>query len=226
MRLSGEGLRLELPPGWEGAITRNPARSRSQGRPPFDGEVPGRRPRGLDPDDVSSETVPDEEAVTDVDENPGRSGRFGTDAPTRTEVEQRVEDNLGPTTEVAEDGSVVMPVTHLANFALPAAVDVFGTQVVETMTAGDSFLALVEYGPAEVGTPLFERRGVPRRLSVRDFSPKSLNRTIPDQSGVQVFATEAGRAFCLYAVVAGRAGIGAIVRDLNAVLSTLEVQPR
>ncbi len=226
MRLSGEGLRLDLPPGWEGAITRNPARSRSEGRAAFDGEVPGARARNLDPDEVSSDTVTDEETVTDVDDDPGRSGRFGADAPTRTEVEESAEANLGPATEVEEDGGVVMPVTHVANFALPAAVDVFGTQVVETMMAGDSFIALVEYGPAEVDTPLFERRGVPRRLAVRDFSPKSLNRTVPDQSGVQVFATEADRAFCLYVVVAGRARIGATVRDVNDVLSTLEIEPR
>jgi len=134
--------------------------------------------------------------------------------------------NRGRGVQVDEAGGVVMPVTHVANFALPAALDVFGTQAVETMTAGDNLVALVEYGPAEVDTPLFERQGVPRRLRAADFSPKSLNRTLPDQVGYQEFATEAGRAFCLYVVLAGRQALGRSVQDVNAVLSTLVLEPR
>lgn len=177
MRLDGEGLRVDLPTGWEGGITRNPARTRSE---------PGLR------------AVAPEVGASD--------------------------DGRG--VEVAEDGSVVMPVTHLANFALPAALDVFGSQAVSAMATGDSFMALVEYGPAEVDTPLFERRGVPRRLAARDFSAQALNRALPDQVGLQVFATESGRAFCLYVVLAGRARLGPTVTAVNTVLSTLKVTPR
>lgn len=180
MRLDGDGIRLELPRGWEGGITRNPARTRSAA--PDD-------PKGLQALD-------------------GATAARGTSV------------------RVAADGSLEMPVTHLANFALPAALDVFGTQAVETMVVGDNFVSLVEYGPEEVDTPLFERRGLPRRLAVRDFSPKTLNRTLPDQVGTQVFATEADRAFCLYVVLAARQSIGRAVRDVNAVLTSLEVLPR
>ncbi len=134
--------------------------------------------------------------------------------------------NTGPGVERDVDGSVVMPVAHLANFALPAALDVFGSQAVTEMRSGDGFVALVEYGPAEAGTGLFDRAGVPRRLAPADFSPRTLNRILPDQVGAQVFATEAGRAFCLYVVVSGRARLRATLQEVNDVLSTLEILPR
>lgn len=177
MRLDGDGLRLDLPTGWEGGITRNPARTRS---------APG---------------------LTAVPEDRARA-------------------NAGPAVEVAEDGGVRMPVAHAANFPLPAAMDVFGSQAVDVMGAGDGFVALVEYGPAEVGTALFERRGVPRRLRPTDFSPNTLNRTLPDQVGMQVFATDGGRAFCLYVVVSGRDRIATTLKGVNTLLSSLEVQTR
>lgn len=182
MRLDADGLRLRLPPGWEGGITRNPTRTRS---------APPARVEAAEP-----------AARADV----------ATVTPRGVEV--------------AEDGSWRMSVTHAANFALPAALDVFGSQAVDGMGGGDAFVALVEYGPDEVGTALFARDGIPRRLRPTDFSPSMLNRTLPDQSGLQVFATEAGRAFCLYVVLAGRDRIGATVGTVNTVLSGLEVQPR
>ncbi len=191
MRLDGDGLRLQLPTGWEGGITRNPARTRSKAPAP----------------EPAPEPAPDA--------TPDATARAAPVAPAAPAGVQ-----------VAEDGSHQMPVAHAANFALPAALDVFGSQAVDTMAAGDGFVALVEYGPEEVGTALFARRGLPRRLRPSDFSPNSLNRTLPDQSGVQVFATEAGRAFCLYVVVSGRSRLATTVTDVNAVLSGLEVQPR
>jgi hypothetical protein len=170
MDLTAEGLRVSLPPAWEGNITRNPARTRSAPLP---------EPRRRSVDD---------------------------------ELDTRGEDQR--------------PVAHLANFPLPAALDDFGAQAVRTMQAGDTLVALIEYGDAEVGTELFARRGVPRRLSLADFSPKRLQRTLPDQLGAQVFATEAGRAFCLYVVIAGRGNAAVALRGVNEVLSTLEVAPR
>lgn len=177
MRLDGDGLRFDLPSGWEGAITRNPARTRSE---------PGLA------------TVP----------------------------EDRARANAGPHVQVAEDGGVRMPVAHAANFPLPAALDVFGSQAVDAMGPGDGFVALVEYGPAEVGTALFARAGLPRRVRPADFSPNTLNRTLPDQVGLQVFATDNGRAFCLYVVLAGRSRIATTLTGVNDVLSSLEVQTR
>lgn len=187
MQLDAEGLRVRLPPRWEGAITRNPARTSSPA-PAGVGTTPA------EPSDAAG--VPDPAAVE------ATGGRL------------------------AVDGSIEMPVAHVANFALPGALDVFGSQAVPAMAAGDRFVALVEYAPEEAHTALFSRDGLPRRLRPADFSPSTLNRVLPDQVGTQVFATEAGRPLCLYVVVAGRSGLGDAVREVNDVLATLEVRPR
>jgi hypothetical protein len=121
---------------------------------------------------------------------------------------------------------VMAPTAHLANFALPADRGDFGSGAVETMTENGAFVALVEYGAREAGTALFARDGLPRRLHARDFHPRALQRTIAGQSGLQVFATEAGRAFSLYVVLGRQAGLGTLVDEVNDVLAAIEVAPR
>lgn len=118
------------------------------------------------------------------------------------------------------------PTTHLANFALPRDRGDFGSGAVETMTAGGAFVALVEYGPREAGSALFERDGLPRRLSARDFHPRALQRTIPGQCGLQVFATEAGRAFSLYVVLGRQLQVDDLVAEVNEVLGSIRVGAR
>jgi hypothetical protein len=118
------------------------------------------------------------------------------------------------------------PTAHLANFALPSERGDFGSGAVETMTANGAFVALVEYGPSEVGTALFPPTGLPRAVRPRDFHPRALQRTIRGQAGLQVFATEAGRAFCLYVVLGRRADLSTLVDEVNDVLGTIRVDPR
>lgn len=118
-----------------------------------------------------------------------------------------------------------LPVAQLGNFVLPAALDDFGAQAVEVMETGNCFLALLEYGPEEAESALFSGP-LPRRLRLEDFSPRQLQRQLPDQLGTQVFATEGGRAFCLYVVLAGRARAAETLRTVNEVLSSLELEPR
>ena len=94
------------------------------------------------------------------------------------------------------------------------------------MTAGGAFVALVEFGSSEAGTALFGRDGIPRRVRPRDFHPRALQRTLPGQCGLQVFATEAGRAFSLYVVLGRQRQLDDLVDEVNAVLASIEVAPR
>lgn len=122
-------------------------------------------------------------------------------------------------------GEAVHAVLHLANFPLPPGRGDFGTGAVETMRAGDAFVALLEYGAAEVGTALFAARGVPRPHP-RDFAPNALQRPLPGQLGYQRFFTEHGRAFCLYVVLASGAGADVLVREVRAVLDSVAFEGR
>lgn len=115
------------------------------------------------------------------------------------------------------------PTAHLASFALPPDRGDFGSGAVEVMRAGDAFVALVEYGPREAGTALFAQRGVPRRLDAADFGRRALQRTLPGQSGLQVFATESGRAFSLYVVLGAHDRRRDLVDEVNDVLATLRI---
>lgn len=123
-------------------------------------------------------------------------------------------------------GPAMAPTAHLANFALPTDRGDFGSGAVETMTSGGAFVALVEYGPRELGTALFARDGLPRGLRPRDFHPRALQRTIDGQCGLQVFATEAGRPFSLYVVLGRQGQLDDLVDEVNAVLGALHVGPR
>jgi hypothetical protein len=116
-----------------------------------------------------------------------------------------------------------LPAVHLANFPLPAERGDFGSGAVEVMGPDDVFMSLVEYGPENVGTPLFAAAGPPTRLSPGDFSPHALQRTLPGQAGYQAFFTTAGRAFCLYVVLGDRRNAGALVAAADAVLAELEI---
>lgn len=117
----------------------------------------------------------------------------------------------------------VLPVAHFATFALPATRGDFGSNVVDTMRPTDAFVSLVEYGAEEVGTALFAAQGLPRRLDPRSFSAKQLQRTIRGQAGLQVFFSQAGRAFCLYVVLGDANDAHRLVRHVEQVLATLEL---
>lgn len=115
-----------------------------------------------------------------------------------------------------------LPVVHLATFPLPAGRGDFGSGAVEVMRDDDAFVSLLEYGPETVGTPLFDAP-LPRRLAAADFNPLALQRTLPGQAGHQRFFTAAGRAFCLYVVVADWRRMATTLPRINDVLAGLEI---
>lgn len=122
-------------------------------------------------------------------------------------------------------GEVTRPVLHLANFALPTGRGDYGTGAVETMSTADMFVALLEFGPAEVGTALFAPVGLPRPRPL-DFDPAQLQRTLRGQAGFQRFCTVAGRPLCLYVVLGAHTAAGALTPQLHAVLDGIEVGAR
>lgn len=144
--------------------------------------------------------------------------------PSRTRSAEPAPNDGGQPQAQSASGEDQRPVAQMANFVLPAALDDFGAQAVEVMETGNCFMALLEYGEQEAGSALFSGP-LPRRLRLADFSPRQLQRRLPDQLGAQFFATEAGRAFCLYVVIAGRARAGEALQAVNQVLSTLELEP-
>lgn len=118
------------------------------------------------------------------------------------------------------------PVAHFATFPLPAERGDFGGDVVPLMTTSDAFVALLEYGPEEVGTALFEKRGMPRRLDPRAFHRGALHRTLAGHAGYQEFFTEAGRPFCLYVVLGDAEDAHRLVRRVEQVLATVDIEAR
>ena len=117
------------------------------------------------------------------------------------------------------------PVGQFATFPIPDDIGDFGSGAVTLMGPSDVFATLFEYGPESVATALFARQGRPTALSEPDFSPLTLRRGIPGQSGTQWFFTEAGRPFSFYAVLGSHAQRAALVPRVNDVLASLTLSP-
>lgn len=117
-----------------------------------------------------------------------------------------------------------LPVAHFATFGLPPVRGDFGSNVVDRMSSTDAFVSLVEYGPEEANSQLFSARGLPRKLDPRAFSRRMLQRTLPGHSGLQIFFTHANRAFCLYVVLGDEADAHRLVRRVEQVLATIEIE--
>jgi hypothetical protein len=110
-------------------------------------------------------------------------------------------------------------VMHAATFALPPDRGDYGDGAVEHLGPGDVFVALVEFAPSALGTPLFGATGWPAPLAAADFSRSSLQRAIAGQAGVQRWFAAGGRAWCLYVVIGrweDRAVLAARANDLVA----------
>lgn len=114
-------------------------------------------------------------------------------------------------------------IAHGASFSLPSDVGDFGGGAVEMMSSDDVFLSIVEFDADSLGTALFSRAGMPRRLRVGDFGPDALQRTIPGQGGSQAFFTEAGRPFCLYVVVGSYLWRSRVLPAVNEVLGLVTI---
>ncbi|HEX5615923.1 MAG TPA: hypothetical protein VFZ83_12295 [Acidimicrobiia bacterium] len=120
-------------------------------------------------------------------------------------------------------GERTYPVVHLATVPLPEERGDFGGFVVDTLAGDDVFVTLFEYGPESVEKPLFATRGLPRQLRADHFSPRRLQRSLPGQTGCQIFFTEGGRAFCLYVVLGDRRQLARGVARVNALLADVRV---
>lgn len=119
-----------------------------------------------------------------------------------------------------------LPVAHFATFGLPAVRSDFGGAVVADMRPDDVFVSLLEYAQEEAGSELFSQQGMPWQLDARDFSPRMLQRGVRGQSGLQVFFTERGRAFCLYIVLGAAANAERLARRVEQVLATIQIEER
>jgi hypothetical protein len=122
-------------------------------------------------------------------------------------------------------GETTNAVVHVATIALPLGVGDFASGAVDKLGPDDVLIVLFEYDPASATEPLFKAAGLPRSVSVDDFSPSALQRTISGQAGVQRFFHDQGRAFCLYIVLGAFARRGNIVPAVNQVLSTMTIAP-
>ena len=114
-------------------------------------------------------------------------------------------------------------VVHLGNFPLPADRGEFGSGAVEVMQTQDVFMVLFEYESSSAGIGLFAYMGSPGAVTAGDFDPNQLQRGIPGQSGLQLFFSEAGRAFCWYVVVASHLDRADAMPFINHVLRSLVI---
>lgn len=119
---------------------------------------------------------------------------------------------------------VSRPVLHLATRSLPSDLADFGGEVVAGLGSDDIFLALVDYGTAVADQGLFARQGLPR-LAPSQFSPNRMAQYVPGRSACQHFFSEAGRAFCLYAVVGAHSRRMATVPRLARAAQGMRLRP-
>ena len=126
--------------------------------------------------------------------------------------------------QLLADGAREPTVVHVSSFPLPAERGSFGAGAVELMSTRDVFMALFEYGPESVGTPLFASQGVPRHVVPSDFDRDVLQFGVAGQTGLQHFFTENGRAFCVYIVLGSHIDRADLVPLVNSVLESLVIQ--
>lgn len=112
------------------------------------------------------------------------------------------------------------PVLHVANFPLPADRGDFGSGAVELMSADNVLLVLFEYGAGSARTALFADEGI-SAVRAEDFSPHTMQRPLPGQSGAQHFFSSGDRAFCLYVVLGAHSRRLELVPEVNQVVASI-----
>ncbi|HEY0933198.1 MAG TPA: hypothetical protein VGD91_05570 [Trebonia sp.] len=120
-------------------------------------------------------------------------------------------------------GDRARPVLHASTRPLPEDRGDYGGGAVELLGANDVFVSLVEFGAESVGTALFARQGLPRPLPVGSFSPTRLERTLPNQSGLQIFFSDNQRAFCLYVVLGNHSRRAQLVPRADQLADSLAI---
>lgn len=159
--------------------------------------------------------------VTAVPKVAAAAGRLaGTRA--TADAAGRSTDVTGRTSAVAP-GETFYPVTHLANFALPADRGDFGSGAVDVMGATSVLIALVEFGPESVETALFAARAALPLPGPTDFDPNMLQHRISGQAGFQRFCSVAGRAFCVYVVIGGSQAAVPLAAAARGVLAGVRI---
>ena len=118
------------------------------------------------------------------------------------------------------------PTLHAANFALPVRDGNFGAAATAAMADDGVFVAVVEYDPRLAGRGLFGHQGVPVPLRVRDVNPRAMQHVVPGRFGVQRFFSEAGRAFCLYAVIGSSPTRETLIGKANDLLRSIQIDGR
>lgn len=157
----------------------------------------------------------------ETDLPPGWEGRIALRTPPGAGAR-----TAGETTPTGTLGEIPNPVVHLANFALPEQRGDFGSGAVDVMGDDNVLVVLFEYGPESVGKALFKTRGVPTNLTPAMFSGSALQRTLPNQAGVQVFFTVENRAFCCYAVLGRQSNASRVLPQANTTLAATRIAPR
>jgi hypothetical protein len=113
---------------------------------------------------------------------------------------------------------------HAANFALPTGLGDYAVGAVETMTAGDVLVVLLEFDPDSAGQGLFANEGMPSGLRAGDFSPSAMPRATAGRTAAQWFFSLDGRAFCLYVVLGSHAARADVMPLVNQVVETLKIE--
>ena len=119
--------------------------------------------------------------------------------------------------------SAALVTLHAATFPLPPGRGDYGSGAVEIMSTTDVFVALLEFDAASVGTALFAQSGLTLPLDPESFSTQQLQRPQRGQGGLQVFFSEAGRAFCAYVVIGSWAQRATLVPLASQLLAGLRV---
>ena len=133
--------------------------------------------------------------------------------------------NVEVTGAAAPPGERSFPVVHVATVLLPMDMADYGSDVVEDLGRDDVLIVLKEFDPESAAQPLFQREGMPRKLTTRDFDPATQQRRLEPHSGYQVFFQEGGRAFTLYVVLGDHDRRDRAVPRVNQVLATITIDP-
>lgn len=115
---------------------------------------------------------------------------------------------------------------HVATTALSPSDGEFGASVLQRMSLGDIFIALVEYSSSLASARKFANPR-PSDFRATELKESMLHYRVREGfRGVQHFHSSAGRAFCLY-IVAG-SSMAALERtpEIEAVLGSIEVTPQ
>jgi hypothetical protein len=140
--------------------------------------------------------------------------------PQHGEVAASSADSPGPP---GPPGEQSYPVVHVATIPLPPEVADYASDAVDRLGPNDALIVLKEFAPSLAAEALFAPPGLRRLLDPDSFDPNGLQRRLPGQAGLQYFFHEAGRAFCLYAVLGGYVNRHAVVPGVNAVLATVRI---